>query len=298
MRFNIFKKEKTFTIKSDYGIFECKESETILDAANRSKVTIPHQCGMGICESCKTVINGASVLACQYIPSTDCELEFNENLIKSEVISTFEIHKDIFEVVIKNTLKEYQCLGKHLEISLNEKANIRRKYSIVSICENTITMHIRSHRKGSISPILTKASPGYYLYISRPMGSYTLSKESGDYNNCFGIANGTGMGVTISLVDEFLSGKSNTSATIISVTRKNKIDKYHNILFEGLKGKHKERIKILSSSIEEITVRKEVINQRDSLYLVCGSSDVTDLIPQLINKDCDRDSRIIRESFI
>ena len=87
MRFKLFKEEKTFTIKSDYGVFECKASETILDAANRSKITIPHQCGMGICKSCKTVINGDSVLACQFIPSADCELEFNENLTKSEVIN-------------------------------------------------------------------------------------------------------------------------------------------------------------------------------------------------------------------
>ncbi|HEX7385966.1 MAG TPA: 2Fe-2S iron-sulfur cluster-binding protein [Castellaniella sp.] len=218
---------------SDTGeVFEVSRDETILDAALRTGVRLPHECTFGGCGTCRVRLQEGCVhydefpmaltpeeaeqgyaLACQAHPDTDVVLTpANHGPVLAEPVHTVaEVHQvepltaDISRLVLQLP-EDLDCdyrPGQHMNILLPDGAE--RSFSMASAFPfgNELEFHVRHVPGGAFTQErLPALKAGDALDIEIPKGTFCYHAE--DYRPMIFVATGTGFAPIRAMLESLL----------------------------------------------------------------------------------------------
>lgn len=202
---------QTVTLSGSSISFSVDENESILSAAKRQSLNLPHSCQNGICGQCKAeVMSGNAVqeghaeqaltaeeqaagkiLMCCSTAQSDLVLNipgFDADTppvrtLPARVNSVDCIHDVAIVTLALPKAPPFSFYsGQYIDILL--KNNHIRSYSIASPASrpDTLELHIRRRENGLFSNMLFGESPvvktGAVMRIRAPLGSFTLRKNS------------------------------------------------------------------------------------------------------------------------
>ncbi|EKE67551.1 2Fe-2S iron-sulfur cluster-binding protein [Celeribacter baekdonensis] len=206
--------------------FECGESETVLDAAERAGFSIPYSCRKGVCSSCEGVITSgeavvrgqgvcvgpaSGVLLCQARPRTNLEI-VPRNIKKTDPVS-----RKIFEAKVRKIEQPtpdvsvinlrfpignrsvFQA-GQYLSVLMPDGDS--RNYSMANPPHQNdgAELHIRHVSGGKFSQtVLANLEKGSILSVELPFGNFTLNENT--EVPAILIATGTGFAPIKSIVE-------------------------------------------------------------------------------------------------
>jgi len=213
---------------------EVMEGETVLDAAFRQGISLPHGCKEGQCSSCKCILTEGEVdlkkhstfalnemeresnhiLLCCSLAESDLEIEllnFDEELLsrsipvgdyEGRVTRVDELTHDIrlLEVDIDKPLKFYA--GQYADISL-PSANITRSFSMANTpaSADKLQFIIKKYPNGTFSGLLdSKLTPGTVLKLRAPYGT-CMRREDRDGPMIL-VGGGSGISPLLSILDD------------------------------------------------------------------------------------------------
>jgi propane monooxygenase reductase subunit len=213
---------------------EVMEGETVLDAAFRQGISLPHGCKEGQCSSCKCILTEGEVelkkystfalsemeresnhiLLCCSLAESDLEVEllnFDEELLsrsipvgdyEGRVTRVDELTHDIrlLAVDIDKPLKFYA--GQYADISL-PSANITRSFSMASTptSADKLQFIIKKYPDGAFSGLLDdELTPGTALKLRGPYGT-CMRREDRDGPMIL-VGGGSGMSPLLSILDD------------------------------------------------------------------------------------------------
>lgn len=213
---------------------EVMEGETVLDAAFRQGISLPHGCKEGQCSSCKCILTEGEVdlkkystfalsemeresnhiLLCCSLAESDLEIEllnFDEELLSrsipvgdydGRVTQVDHLTHDIrlLAVDIDKPLKFYA--GQYADISL-PSANITRSFSMASTptSADKLQFIIKKYPNGAFSGLLDdKLTPGTALKLRGPYGT-CMRREDRDGPMIL-VGGGSGMSPLLSILDD------------------------------------------------------------------------------------------------
>ena len=211
--------------------FSAQPGETVLEAALRNDVLLPHQCRDGACGTCKgTILQGTvdyglyqkdalteeekkagKALFCCAIPLSNIEIEYfeNETLKKLKVkIMQGHVHKmvraspDVMMLYLKlpQGSKLPFIAGQYLDILLDD--GTRRSFSFANSPHDNefIQLHIRLIPGGQYTThVFTQMKEGDEIKFEAPLGSFFL-REEGDKPIIF-VAGATGFAPVKSMIE-------------------------------------------------------------------------------------------------
>lgn len=194
--------------------FEVEEGETVLDAAFRQGIALPHGCKEGRCAACKCVLNEGEVelkpystfalnemerdqnhvLLCRTLAYSDIEvdlLNFDEEILSksipvrsfgAEVARVVELTHDIrrLEIVLDQPLKFWA--GQYVDITLPGPEAITRSFSMANtpIEGKELAFIIKKYPNGKFSSRLDgELSPGTRLTVRGPFGTCFRREDMG-----------------------------------------------------------------------------------------------------------------------
>jgi CDP-4-dehydro-6-deoxyglucose reductase len=198
--------------------FEVDPGETVLAAAMRAKVKIPHACTLGGCGTCRVRLAEGAVmypefpmalsaeeaaqgyaLACQARPTSDlvigvertplAEPQKQTALItdiapySAEVVHLSLVLPDVGDFVYRP--------GQHMNVLL--PGGVQRSFSMASIPQaNAVDFHIRRIPGGHFTEgVLSRLQAGDELEVELPHGTFRYHDE--DYRELVMVATGTGL---------------------------------------------------------------------------------------------------------
>ena len=237
--------------------------------------------------------NESTYLACQYKPKIDMGISYQKKWLATQIVLVEQLDTNIFEVFIENTHNIVGGVGQYIELAFPDDIAISRRYSLVTCSPTKLSIHVQYHVFGSVSSRLTSMGAGRDVLITTPRGSYVLPSNAAHYSRVYAVANGTGMGVTLSLLANL---KHNSQVIIVSVSRKEKLSSCHKKLYSTYIKQHPSA-KIMVSSIDGLFNDKAIMLEHGSLFFVCGSPELNQ---RFLQKSVDlksRDSHVIQEQF-
>ena len=201
-------------------VIEANEGQTIIDASEAARVTLPYSCRDGRCSSCKCRIIGKTKLiydelgltesekadgwklACSRSPIDDIEIEIEDlsefNLSKPKtypvkIVSLNLLSKDVIKLLLR---LPPGCDFMFLEgqyIDLIGPHNIKRSYSLASCSDDKILeLHVKRVNEGLMSNYLfDNAKVDDLLRINGPRGTFILRHNI--KTNIIFLATGTGI---------------------------------------------------------------------------------------------------------
>jgi len=198
--------------------FEVQQGETVLTAAMRSGVKLPHACTVGGCGTCRVKLAGGRVsyeglpmalspqeaeqgyaLACQAYPESDLVIEvpridFAEPTRQVALVTDLApLCDDVMHLTL--ALPDVAALayrpGQHMNIVLDDGSH--RSFSMASPPDgNTVDFHIRRIRGGRFTErMLDALQPGDMVDVEIPLGTFRYHDE--DYREILMVATGTGI---------------------------------------------------------------------------------------------------------
>jgi len=210
------------------------EGETVLDAAFRQGISLPHGCKEGQCSACKCILTEGDVelkkystfalnemeretnhiLLCCTLAESDLEVEllnYDEELLSrsmpvadydGRVTRVDQLTHDIrlLEVDIDNPLKFYA--GMYADITL-PGANITRSFSMASTpaSTNRLQFIIKKYPNGAFSGLLDgNLTPGTALKLRGPYGT-CMRRENRDGPMIL-VGGGSGMSPLLSILED------------------------------------------------------------------------------------------------
>lgn len=213
--------------------FTAEDGESILQAATRAGVAMPHECTFGGCGTCRVKLMEGSVryeefplalteaehvqgyaLACQARPASDLVLTVPARgpILPEPVRATASlarIHQpctDVVQVTLalpEGSLPEYRP-GQYMNILLPDGST--RSFSMASPPRadgREIDLHIRRIPGGHFTDnVLGQAAPGMPLHIEAPLGSFCYHPE--DYRPLLMVATGTGLAPIKAILESLL----------------------------------------------------------------------------------------------
>lgn len=213
-------------------VFEVSRDETILDAALRTGVRLPHECTFGGCGTCRVRLAKGSVhydvfpmalteeeaaqgyaLACQAHPDGDVEIspaskgpELPEPVRMAAAVESVEpLTAEISRLVLQLP-DEADCdyrPGQHLNILLPDQAE--RSFSMASAYPlgNQVELHIRHIPGGHFTQRrLAELARGDTLDVEIPRGTFCYHAE--DYRPMIFVATGTGFAPIHAILESLL----------------------------------------------------------------------------------------------
>lgn len=217
--------------------FEVEDGETVLDAAFRQGIALPHGCKEGRCAACKCVLNEGEVelkpystfalnemerdqnhiLLCRTLAYSDIEvdlLNFDEEVLsKSIPVRTYgakvariiDLTHDIrrLEIVLDQPLKFWA--GQYVDITLPGPEAITRSFSMANtpIEGKALAFIIKKYPNGQFSSRLDGAlSPGTRLTVRGPFG--TCFRREGRTGALILVGGGSGMSPLWSILHDHL----------------------------------------------------------------------------------------------
>lgn len=199
------------TVSPSQTVFEAQEGETILAAAVRSGVNLPHSCQSGVCGSCKARLlsgsirqsgeyddyvlsdeekNSKMILLCCSQAEGDVALDMpsyagNKALTVRTLparVGSVDVRGDIavLTVALPKAPPFRFYAGQYMDILFKEGS---RSYSIANAPSQNgvLEFHVRLREGGLFSPQLFSGSlkKGDIIRLRGPLGSFTLSDEGG-----------------------------------------------------------------------------------------------------------------------
>lgn len=291
--------------------FNCKDDETILEAAIKSGINIEHSCKNGRCNSCKArVVSGNAlkikdniildendlsnniILTCCYGVNENTTLNISSIEEEFPKATTFPVKIDSIIKLNANTLKliirfppsiTFKYLsGQYLNLSY---FNISRSYSIVNSTNNSIELIIKNYPDGEMSSYLfNSAKQNDMLRVKGPLGTFHLKETSKDH--IYLIATGTGIAPFISFIESEINKNiiTNKKITIVWGVR-NEEDLYWKPYLNDLQfiptlskpnNNWKGHIGYVQDTLSELNIDFE-----NSDFYLCGSLN---MIKELSNK--------------
>lgn len=215
-------------LKNDKS-FQCDSSNTIFEAAKKSKILLEHSCLTARCRSCIVkLVEGKSVeknedlilseeekkngfiLSCNSIPISDLELDvedigfreiYEKKIYPAKVVSIQKISEDVISVILRlppnNSFKFHS--GQYINLI---KGNIKRSYSIANPFKinSNIELLIKKYKNGQMSEYwFNKAKKDDLVRIEGPLGTFFL-RETTKKNIIF-LATGTGIAPIKSILE-------------------------------------------------------------------------------------------------
>lgn len=198
------------TVSPSQTTFQAQEGETILAAAVRNGINLPHSCQSGVCGSCKAqLLSGSISQSGEYDDYVLSDEEKADNMIllccsqaqgdvqvdmpsyagsKAIAIRTLparvgsvDVRGDIavLTVALPKAPPFRFYAGQYMDILLKEGS---RSYSIANAPSQNglLEFHVRLHEGGLFSPRLFSGSlkAGDIIRLRGPLGSFTLNEES------------------------------------------------------------------------------------------------------------------------
>lgn len=217
--------------------FEASVGSLILDAAEKSKVTLPYSCKTGRCSTCKCKVNDGEtralhpetglteqekaegwILSCVRVVETDVKLEVNDlrgiELPEHKTwpcrISEIKLlAPDVVKVLLRlPPAADFRFIpGQYIDVI--GPNHIRRSYSLANatFADKQIELHIRAVEGGAMSDYwFNRAKANDLLHLNGPLGTFFLREMGG--LDLFLLATGTG----IAPVKAMLESMRNVSA--------------------------------------------------------------------------------------
>ena len=228
------------TIEPDGRRFEALAGETLLEAARRCGLDLPHECGWGHCGSCKvTVVEGETDLMFPAAPSLGardqklnrtvaCQAMARSDLViklapgepqppviaarrqEAELVSVQELAPEIRRFTFRPEGGADFLPGQYAILHLGER--LRRAYSMCNLPDGeTLQVISKRYPGGAGSNALAELRPGDRLTLEAPFGTCTLKPRPG--RKIF-IAGGTGISPILSLVRQAARDKIDFAAPV------------------------------------------------------------------------------------
>lgn len=194
--------------------FEVEEGETVLDAAFRQGIALPHGCKEGRCSACKCVLNEGEVelkpystfalnemerdqnhiLLCRSLAYTDLEvdlLNYDEDVLsksipvksyEAEVARVVELTHDIrrLEIVLDQPIKFWA--GQYVDITLPGPEAVTRSFSMANtpLEGKELAFIIKKYPNGRFSSRLDgELQPGTRISVRGPFGTCFRREDKG-----------------------------------------------------------------------------------------------------------------------
>ena len=216
----------SFTVTIEDGPrFAAQAGETLLQAARRAGVALPHECGWGSCGSCKvTLVAGETelmfaaapaisprdarthrILACQSMARSDVTIRLSPAAApplalpsreqRAELIGIEELAPEIRRFTFRPEGGADFLPGQYAILHL--APGLRRAYSMCNLPDGTHLQIIsKRYAGGAGSTALAALTPGTSLTIEAPFGNCTLKPRPG--RKIF-VAGGTGISPILAL---------------------------------------------------------------------------------------------------
>lgn len=211
--------------------FEAEPDETVLEAALRQQIQLPHACTLGGCGTCRVKINQGAVtyrefptglteeehaagyaLACQAVATSDLDLTQSRRLAPCSpssrqtlaVKSVRPLGHDVTHLVLE--LPEATGLifraGQYANVLVPGAGH--RSFSMASKPHaRLIDFHIRQINGGQFtSGILQQLRPGDPIEVELPLGNFGYHED--DYRPILILATGTGVAPIKSMIESLL----------------------------------------------------------------------------------------------
>lgn len=206
--------------------FEARPGETVLAAATRAGVRLPHSCTIGGCGSCRVKLASGAVdyefappalsageaaagfaLACQARPLGDLEIEVPARTlapptVQPALVTALEpLGADVLHLQL--VLPELDALdfvpGQHMDILVPGVG--RRSFSMASAPQgNAVDFHVRRIAGGRFTTALgATVQPGDLLEVEIPLGGFAFHAE--DEREVVMVATGTGLAPLKSMLE-------------------------------------------------------------------------------------------------
>lgn len=195
----------------DQTTFTANDGETVLSAAARQNLNLPHSCKNGICGQCKAELTGGEVemgehteqalsqaeksqgkiLMCCSIPKGDISINipgYNPNALPVRTLPT-RIESIVFKhdvALLKLALPKAPPFafyaGQYIDLLL--PGNVSRSYSIANAPdgEGVLELHIRRRENGVCSEMIFGSEPKVkekgIVRVKGPLGAFTLQEDS------------------------------------------------------------------------------------------------------------------------
>lgn len=229
---------------------DCRDSETVLDAAYRQRVNLPMDCSDGVCGTCKCRAEqgryelgddyiedaltedeaaGGLVLTCQMVPSSDCVVavpmsstacktgtaQFEATLVRitPHQDAALEVEFEVAEGVDPPVFLP----GQYVNIAVPGSEQTR-SYSFSSAPgARRLSFLIKQVPDGLMTGYLTPEAVGQTLSLTGPLGSFYLREVK---RPLLLLAGGTGLAPFLSMLDVLASqGSTQPVQLLYAVTR-------------------------------------------------------------------------------
>lgn len=223
--------------------FSCAADETILEAALRQGLTMPHGCKDGVCGACKGKVLGGefaqsekavsltaedkangTVLYCCTSPQSDMNIEcrqmarlgdFPVKMLPARIEALDKRAEDVMEMVLRLPASEVFRFrpGQYIDFLL--KDGQRRSYSLANAprADNMLELHLRKVPGGQFTTqVFENLKVKDILRFEGPHGGFFLREESD--KPVILLASGTGFAPIKAIVEDSLSKGSVRPMTI------------------------------------------------------------------------------------
>ncbi len=213
------------TITYQGRAYECRESETVLDALTRHNVEVPYSCKKGICLSCMMrAVDGPvpdeaqegirDTLCSQgYFLACICKCDYDRELAPPEdaklfsratVIDVHPLAPSISRILLQPATPLYYHAGQF--INLRRGDGLTRSYSLASVprLDEHLELHVKRMTNGAMSNwLLDELKPGDTVDLQGPNGAAFYVPGRADQNMVL-IGNGTGLAPLAGIIRDAL----------------------------------------------------------------------------------------------
>lgn len=219
----------TARVRDSQEAFDVRPGETLLAAATRCGVKLPHACTLGGCGSCRVKVAEGRVryeglplalsreeaaqgyaLACQALAETDVvidvpRVDFVEPMRQLAMVTDVApLCDDVtrLQMVLPDLAALSYRPGQHMNLALPDGTH--RSFSMASPPNaNEVDFHIRRIRGGRFTEkMLAEMQPGDMVDVEIPLGTFRYHEE--DYREILMVATGTGISPLKSILESLM----------------------------------------------------------------------------------------------
>ncbi len=230
----------TVTIVPDGPCFDARPGETLLEAARRAGLALPHECGWGSCGTCKvTLVSGDTellfpaapainprdartrrIVACQSMARSDVTIRLSpaappplpvpDEAHRAELVSVEELAPEVRRFTFRTEAEADFLPGQYAILHL--APGLRRAYSMCNLPgDRSLQFISKRYRGGAGSAALAAMTPGATLALEAPFGTCTLNPRPG---RKVLVAGGTGISPILALVRQMVRDGSDFAAPV------------------------------------------------------------------------------------
>lgn len=256
------------TVEPTGEVISIKEGQTILDSLLRAGLSIPYQCGHGLCSTCKVNILEGDVdhgeaspfalmdferdegvtLACSALALSDLVIEADIDVdpdTRVIPVDDFEGTVEELKMLTSDIMGVWLRLSKPLDFHAGQYVNLHipgvgapRAFSIASTPEHgdLIELHVRMVPDGKATGYIhEQLKVGDSLKLAGPLGRFYVRKSR--QSPMIFVAGGSGLSSPKSMVLDLLDAGCATPIHLMHGTRTPE-DVYYQDVFEALQERH------------------------------------------------------------